>query len=93
MDENLVPPAAPIPPPLPKKSNYKPILLTMLFAFLLGGGSCFGFLSTLNMNSSSPLNTVFALGFFACVFVFIGAIVWLIVRAIRQGRNSAGGNR
>jgi hypothetical protein len=80
MDENLIPPV-----PVAKRSNYKPILLTLLLSFLLGGGSCFGFLSTLNMNVSSSLNTVFAIGFVLCVVVFLGSILWLVIKAVRDG--------
>ena len=40
----------PTPLNLPKKPNYKPVLLTILCSFLLGAGSCFGFLTTLNFN-------------------------------------------
>ena len=84
MDENVQP--APH-----KKSNYKPILLTLLFSFLLGGGSCFGFLTTLNMNRSTPVNIFFAIGFGTCVLVFLGSILWLAIKAVRDGLKGQGG--
>jgi hypothetical protein len=80
MDENPISPA-----PVAKRPNYKPMLLTLLFSFLLGGGSCFGFLSTLNMNVSSSLNNAFAIGFVLCVVVFLGSMVWLVIKAVRGG--------
>ena len=75
----------PAPPNPPKKSNYRPILLTMLCSFLLGGGSCFGFLTTLNLNRSTPINSVFAIGFAVFLLVFLGSILWLAIKAVRDG--------
>jgi hypothetical protein len=74
------------PAPLPpiKKSNYKPILLTILCSFLLGAGSCFGFLTTLNFNRNVPINGVFAVGFCICLVVFLGSILWLAIKAVRD---------
>jgi len=71
-----------MPMPPGKKANYKPILLVMLCAFLLGVGSCFGFASTLNGNSS--MSGVFATSFLLCVLVFLGSIVWIVVKAVRE---------
>ena len=70
------------PMPAGKKSNYTAILLVMLCAFVLGAGSCFAFASTLNGNSS--MNGVFATSFLLCVLVFLGSIVWLVVKAVRE---------
>ena len=80
------------PPPLPpvRKSNYKPILLTLLFSFLLAGGSCFGFLRTMNTQGGSS-STIFGAGFLICVLVFVGAILWLAIKAIREGIKGSGG--
>ena len=69
---------------LPKKPDYKPVLLTILCSFLLGAGSCFGFLTTLNFNRNVPINGVFAVGFCVCLLVFLGSVLWLAVKAIRQ---------
>jgi hypothetical protein len=71
-----------IPEPHVRKANYKPILLVMLCAFLLGTGSCFGFASTLSGNSS--MSGVFAASFLLCVLVFLGSIVWIVVKAVRE---------
>jgi len=73
----------PAPLNLPKKPNYKPVLLTILCSFLLGAGSCFGFLTTLNFNRNVPINGVFAVGFGICLLVFLGSILWLVIKAIR----------
>ena len=75
--------------PLPaRKSNYKPILLVMLCSFLLGGGSCFGFASTLTSNGNSPMSSIFAASFLLCALVFLGSIVGIVVKAVRA---SSGG--
>jgi len=73
----------PAPLNLPKKPNYKPVLLTILCSFLLGAGSCFGFLTSLNFNRNVPINGVFAVGFGICLLVFLGSILWLVIKAIR----------
>jgi hypothetical protein len=75
---------APTPLNLPKKPNYKPVLLTILCSFLLGAGSCFGFLATLNVNRDVPINVVFAVGFGICLLVFLGSILWLVIKAVRD---------
>ena len=92
------------PPPVPRPNdqpilsmppgrtaNYKPTLLVMLCAFLLGAGSCFGFTSTFNTNVISPLGGVFAVGFVICLVVFLGALLWLIIKAVRDGIKGSGG--
>ncbi len=71
-----------VPMPPGRRANYKPILLVMLCSFLLGGGSCFGFASTLNGNS--PMSSIFAGCFLLCVLVFLGSIVWIVVKAVRE---------
>jgi len=65
----------------PKRLSYRPILITLLCALLLGGGSCFGFLATLKtlQGTNPPMNSVFAMLFMGCVAIFIGACFWLIV--------------
>ena len=80
----------PVPLNPPKKPNYKPVLLTILCSFLLGAGSCFGFLTTLNFNRSVPINGVFAVGFCVCLLVFLSSILWLAVKAIRQAVKRTG---
>ena len=74
--------ASPPPQLPPKKSDVRPILLTLLFSFLLGSGSCFGFLTTLSVNKSSATNSAFAVLFMLCVAAFCGSLVILIVKAI-----------
>lgn len=63
----------------PKKSSAKPILITLLCSILLAGGSCFGFLRTLDLNQNSSAVSVFALGFVAGVLLFWGACIWAAV--------------
>jgi hypothetical protein len=69
-------------PPPPARSSYKPILLTLLFSFLLAGGTCFGFLSTFNVNRNSPVSTVCAGGFAFCVLTFLGSLLWLAIKVL-----------
>lgn len=64
-----------------RRASYRPILITLLSALLLGGGSCFGFLATLKtlQGTNPPMNNVFAMLFIGSVVIFIGAFFWLIV--------------
>jgi hypothetical protein len=79
-------------PSSPAKSSYKPILLILLFSFLLAGGSCFGFLGTFNVNRNSQMSTVYAAGFVFCGLAFLGSLLWLVIKAlsdvIRVGRGA-----
>jgi hypothetical protein len=74
----------------PRQTNYRAALITLLCSFLLGAGSCVGFLTTLNFNHGSAISTAFAAGFGLCVLVFLGSVVWLVVQAIRGRRGDAG---
>jgi len=76
MNDNL-----PSPPP-PAKSSYKPILLSLLFSFLLAGGTCFGFLNTFNVNWNSTVSMVYAGGFVFCVLTFLGSLLWLVIKVV-----------
>jgi Na+-transporting NADH:ubiquinone oxidoreductase subunit NqrD len=73
----------------PKPSSYRPILITLLCALLLGGGSCFGFLTTLQtlQGSNSSINSIFGLGFIGSLFVFFGAVIWFIVTWLKRRLN------
>jgi hypothetical protein len=64
-----------------RRASYRPILITLLCALLLGGGSCFGFFATLKtlQGTNPPMNGVFAMMFIGCVLIFIGTFFWLIV--------------
>lgn len=70
------------PAPAPKRPNFRPVLITLLCSVLLGAGSCFGFLTTLNTNESSAINSALAVLFLFCVAAFLGSVVILIVKAI-----------
>jgi hypothetical protein len=69
------------PAPAPKRPNFRPVLITLLCSVLLGAGSCFGFLTTLNTNESSAINLALAVLFLLCVATFLGSVVMLIVKA------------
>lgn len=66
----------PLPPDVPEanESRYKPILIALLCAFLLAGGSCYGFATTVGSSDA----WVFAVGFGLGVIIFVVGIVWLI---------------
>jgi hypothetical protein len=91
MDEELG--KQPPPPPnfrapltqSPERSRYKPILITLLSAVLLGAGTCFGLMRTLNLNNSaSRVPEAFAAAFICCVVVFVGSLIWALVRFLRN---------
>jgi phage shock protein PspC (stress-responsive transcriptional regulator) len=74
----------PLTPPA-KRSSYKPILITLLCAGLLGAGTCFGFANTFNLNRKSSLvPMVFAAAFIGCVLTFIGSLIWAFVRFLQN---------
>ena len=65
-----------VPPPKPE-SKYKPIVITIVCAIVLGAGSCWGFATT--MGSNGDFTMLFALVFLACVAAFFGGLIWLFV--------------
>lgn len=69
------------PPPV---SPWRPIVITLLSALLLGAGSCFGFLST--MSEGSSVSGVFMEAFLLCLIIFIGSLVWAFVTWIRNAK-------
>jgi drug/metabolite transporter (DMT)-like permease len=69
------------------KTSLKPILITLLCTVLLGAGTCFGFLSTFNLNRNVPVANVFAVVFIISVLAFIAGVIWLLVA---WARNAAG---
>ena len=73
------PPIAPVPEPGRKSSKVKAIVITLVASVLLAGGSCFGFLNTMNFNRSTPISAVFAIGFCLGALVFFGACLWAAV--------------
>ena len=74
--------------PLPKKSSYRPIGLTILAGALLAGGSCFGFVQSINSNN--PFMAAAVAGFAAGVVLFLAgvilSVIWAVKRLIRGGR-------
>lgn len=71
------------------KTNFRPILITLLCTLLLAAGSCFGFMSTVRIggsgNSGSPLVAeVFAVGFVIGALAFLVAFLVLLVVFIRS---------
>jgi hypothetical protein len=69
------------------KSSWRPIVITLCSALLLGAGSCFGFLMTLNSNGgSSAANTTFMIGFFLCLVAFLAGLAWAFATGIRNAK-------
>jgi hypothetical protein len=68
----------------PPKSSWRPIVITLISALVLGAGSCFGFVSTLSFGGRNANVSALFLGVFAlCVLAFIGALLWALVAWIR----------
>jgi hypothetical protein len=60
--------------PPPPKSKWRPIVLTIVSAVLLGAGSCFGAISSSGGNLTFVLSAVFV----ACVGAFVGGLFWAL---------------
>jgi len=58
-------------------------LATLLCSIVLAGGSCYGFLATLDSKYAS-LKIVFLVVFCLCVMVFPGTVIWMIGRVVRN---------
>jgi MFS superfamily sulfate permease-like transporter len=43
----------------------------------------------LTSNGNSPMSSIFAACFLLCALVFLGSIVWIVVKAVRE--SSGGG--
>lgn len=75
-------PVGPLSPPA-RKSRLVAIALTIFCGALLAGGSCFGFIGTLNINGpSKPINMLFSWGIVAGVVAFLAGVVWAIVALV-----------
>ena len=88
-DTSTPPPAPPIRPTIAQG------LITLFGGLLLAGGSCAGFLTTLNLNGGSDsVNTAFAIGFILSLVVAGVGVVLVIVRvvklAVRRRREQQG---
>ena len=62
-------------------------IVTLFCSIVLAGGSCYGFLSTFDINGSgkhASLNMFFLVVFCLCVMVFPGTVIWMIGRAVRN---------
>jgi hypothetical protein len=69
---------------VPPKSRFRPVAITLVSAFLLGAGSCFGFLTTLTVTlHGSWINVAFAWIFILSIVAFLGALMWALVIFIR----------
>lgn len=66
-----------IPPP---KSKWRPVVITIVSAFLLGAGSCFGAIAAGNSSISSALLAVF----FASVAALLAGLIWALVTWIQK---------
>lgn len=72
-----------LPPPPARKSRLVAIALTIFCGALLAGGSCFGFIGTLNINGpSKPINALFGCGIIAGILAFLAGIIWAIVALV-----------
>jgi hypothetical protein len=72
------------PPPPPIRPTTTQALVTFFGGLLLAGGSCAGFLTTLNFNGGSDsVNTAFAIGFILSLVVAGVGVVLVIVRVVR----------
>jgi len=72
------------------RPNYTAAIVTLLSSVVLAAGSCYGFLSTFDINGSGKhafLNGFFLVVFCLCVVVFPGTIIWMIARAIRKAKS------
>lgn len=81
---------------LSKRRNFIAPLVTLFSSIVLAGGSCYGFLSTLNFNGGgkhATLNGFFLIVFSLCVIVFPGTIIWMIARAIRNRKSGNPGGQ
>jgi hypothetical protein len=69
-------------PPVPTKPplNYTPILITMACAFVLGLGSCFGFVTA--PSSHQSLAGALEVIFLVCLLVFLLSLLWLVIRVL-----------
>jgi hypothetical protein len=70
----------------PSKSKWRPIVITIVSAVLLGAGSCFGFITTNGLNQI--LGIVFAGVFFSCVAAFVAGLIWALgafIEGLRRG--------
>jgi len=81
--------------PLRARRSFVAPLVTLLATIVLGAGSCFGFLSTLDFNGNGRVHLVLS-GFFVIVFclcavAFPVTIVWIIVRAVRNAKSRGEG--
>jgi len=71
------------PPPPARKSRFVAVALTIFCGALLAGGSCFGFIGTLNINGpSKPINALFGCGIIAGILAFLAGIIWAIVALV-----------
>ena len=71
-----------------KRRNFTAPIVTLFCSIVLAGGSCYGFLSTLDKHAA--LNMYFLVVFCLCVMIFPGAIIWMIARAIRNSKSGGG---
>lgn len=78
---------------VPKRLQYRPILITLAAALVLSGGSFYGCAKAFRFNQSDSFwVNFFLISFFVCVAVFAGALVWLVVafvvHLIRKSREN-----
>jgi len=83
--------------PQRKRRSFLAPFVTLLASIVLGAGSCFGFLSTLNINGGSAkyekLSALLLIVFCVCVLAFPISLIWIIVRAVRNSRTADSGRQ
>lgn len=73
-------PGAPKPRP-----SWTPIIATIISAIVLGMGSCFGFVITLQPQNRA-FNSTFSTLFCLCIAAFFGGVIWAFERLIKNSR-------
>lgn len=68
------------------------MFITLCCGILLAGGSCVGFVSTLNSNSSTK-STLFGIGFFVGVLGVISGGIWALAAIIAFFIRAASGEQ
>ena len=78
---SVLTPGQQIPPP---KSKWRPIVITLVSAVVLGAGSCFAAMSS----SGNWITGVLAAVFLSCVVAFLCGLVWAAgvwIEGLRRG--------
>jgi hypothetical protein len=64
----------------PRKTNWRPIGLTILSAFLLAATSCFGAINSVGNTASE----IFSVAFVLSVLALVGGLIWALAARINS---------